>query len=352
MLDKLSLIESYFDNAPVAIMLFKDDTLLASNHLADELQQTLNLDPTYLLDMAKTVLHNHQSEMVDCAACAPCQQQTELAIPVLTNKVSPESSCCYMLYKVLDAEQGLVSLTLKNQNSITKVINQATQEHSDQITIDAEQKERQRISADLHDCISQNIYSSVMGVKRLTNEQLTPQETNDLSGSIIDQLNNTLTEIKDMALTIRPAVLDNFGLFCALRTLAKRLESSTGIKITVAGNAQPEKLTTIMQNALYTVAQESINNVLKHAHATEIVLLLVEHANFITLEIIDDGTGFDVKEHQQFNGHSLGLQNMNDRIKSLNGIFKIESDPTIGTTITVKFPVTLSTKDDSSCITS
>lgn len=351
-MNKFDWINSYFNNAPVAIIIFQNGSLLVSNNLATKVQQELNLDPNYLLDMANSVIDNHNSKIMGCSDCSACQQKSELAIPIITDTNNPNRTEYYMLYKVINKDHGIVSLTIKNQNSINKVTRQATSERNNQITIDAAQKERQRISANLHDSISQNIYSSIMGVKRLTNSCLTQSETDELSKSIIEQLNNTLLEIKDMALAIRPAVLDNFGLFSALRTLAKRIETNSGINVIVAGNANPEKLTDIVQNTLYTIAQESINNVLKHAKASEIIILLVEHTNFITLEIIDDGIGFNLSEHSQFNGNSLGLYTMKDRIKSLNGIFNIHSELSVGTTITVKFPVTIDVKEVPSCITS
>ncbi|MCT0223494.1 sensor histidine kinase, partial [Lactiplantibacillus plantarum] len=67
----------------------------------------------------------------------------------------------------------------------------------------------------------------------------------------------------------------------------------------------------------------------------------VAHSHYITLEIIDDGQGFNVPDQATFNGHSLGLLNMNERVKALNGTFTLHSQPGAGTSVTAKFPMTL-----------
>lgn len=203
----------------------------------------------------------------------------------------------------------------------------------------AHEEERKKISADLHDSIAQGIYSAIMGVRRINAEHANSNEISALTHVIETQLEDTLTEVKGMALDIRPSVLDNFGLLAALRALAKRLQSNSGVTITVTGNDEPTQLATDVQNVLYRIGQESINNALKHAN--EINLLLVAHSHYITLEIIDDGQGFNVPDQATFNGHSLGLLNMNERVKALNGTFTLHSQPGAGTSVTAKFPMTL-----------
>ncbi|WP_235810903.1 sensor histidine kinase [Secundilactobacillus paracollinoides] len=330
-------MSAYFKNAPVAIMLFQDDDLLLSNHLAQCLQDHLHFDPSYLIQLAQSATKERHSAVTGCNTCAICNELDEFAMPVLCS--DDQETGYYMVYKPLDETQHLSSLTLKSRASIDHVIKMADHERNSQTAMHASELERKRISADLHDNIAQGVYSAIMGVKNLGTCALSESELKTRTLAIADELKTTLSEVKDMALDVRPSVLDQFGLFSALKTLAQRLQTNSGVTISVLGNAHPEELQKTVQSALYRVAQEAMNNTLKHANASEIDLLLIEHDHFITLQIIDDGDGFDVSSHQAFNGHSLGLHDMNDRIKSLNGIFDVQSDPQVGTTITVKFPV-------------
>lgn len=151
-----------------------------------------------------------------------------------------------------------------------------------------------------------------------------------------------------MALDLRPSVLDSFGIGAAFKALANRLEENTGITINVIDRSNNVNLDDDTQNVLYRIGQEAINNALKHAKACEINLLLVKHTHAIQLDVIDNGVGFDLKQHLNFNGHSMGLLNMNERVKALGGSFNIASEIGHGTTITVRFPYKV--KGKSKCI--
>lgn len=169
--------------------------------------------------------------------------------------------------------------------------------------------------------------------------QLAPQQIQATCRAIEMQLQETLAEIKEMALDIRPAVLDSFGLIPAIKTLAKRLQASSGVVINIlAADESTVHLSQDVQNALYRVCQEAINNALRHAHPSEVNVLLTKHSHAIQMQILDDGCGFVLSQQDKFNGHSLGLMNMKERIAALNGSFQISSQPGEGTTVTVKFP--------------
>lgn len=82
-----------------------------------------------------------------------------------------------------------------------------------------------------------------------------------------------------------------------------------------------------------------MSNALRHANPSEIDVILTNHDHFVKLEVLDDGKGFQVNKHQKFNGHSLGLMNMRERVQSLNGAFNIHSHVGVGTTVTAQFPL-------------
>lgn len=332
-------ITRYFENAPVAIILFQEDEMLACNQAARCLQNQLNFDPHYLYEIARAAVTQQGRPVTDCPTCEIAQHAQEIVVPVLAANDDSADAGYLMFYKELDHAQQVTSLTLKSCCSVDRGVRLAQTEALSRYVVKANEADRHQISADLHDNVAQGLYFAMTGVKRLANAQLTATERLTQAEAISQQLQATLAEVKNMALTVRPSVMDDFGLFAALRALATRMQATTGLSISVSGNADPEQLSQAIQSAMYRVAQEAINNAIKHANASEIVILLVEHHHFITLQVIDDGDGFDVAAHQGFNGHSLGLRDMRERIKSLSGIFALNSEPGSGTTVTVKFPV-------------
>ncbi|WP_125761216.1 sensor histidine kinase [Companilactobacillus hulinensis] len=339
MLETAQWINNYFNESTDAIMIFKDNELLVSNHMAKELQKELNMNPKYLLEIADSSVKQKFSPTENCFNCIIQNKMKQISIPITLAKNMPHPLSYFMIYNVIDQEEHVFSLTLKNRGTINRMDQLAQQRKLTQYVNRANENERKRISEDLHDSIAQGVYSAIMGVRRLSDTTMSPEKLSQLTDVIQSQLNDTLTEVKRMALDIRPSVLDSFGLLSALRVLSKRLQENSGVTIDVIGNADTSGLSNDIQSVLYRIAQEAINNALKHANANEISILLVSHDHFITLEIIDDGDGFNVPKHQTFNGRSLGLMNMNERVKALNGAFSIKSKLNEGTTVTVKFPV-------------
>lgn len=341
MLESNHWIQQYFSEATDAVLIFKDDQLVISNQLARDLQAELNFDPNYLVQIADNAVQQKFNTTDDCFDCVIRNLMPEISIPITLAKDKPHPLTYFLIYHVINTDERVFSLTLKSRGTIKRMDQLAQQRQLNAYVNRAHEEERKKISADLHDSIAQGIYSAIMGVRRINAEHANPDEISALTHVIETQLEDTLTEVKGMALDIRPSVLDNFGLLAALRALAKRLQANSGVTITVTGNDEPTQLATDVQNVLYRIGQESINNALKHAHANEINLLLVAHSHYITLEIIDDGQGFNVPDQATFNGHSLGLLNMNERVKALNGTFTLHSQPGTGTSVTAKFPMTL-----------
>ncbi|MFC6170898.1 sensor histidine kinase [Loigolactobacillus jiayinensis] len=341
MLESVSWVEKNFNETPDAIFIFRDDQLLVSNHAAQALQADYALSTAYITKLMNSVVRQQRSNTNDCFNCAALDM-AKTAIPFTLPVKDGHSLSFFLVYSELDPAQNVYSLTLKSNDLMQRVDQLAQQRKLVQYVNRAHEEERKRLSQDLHDSIAQGVYSSIMGVRHLESavQDADSAAFERQTKQIESQLYATLQEIKGMALDIRPSVLDSFGLPAALKALAKRLEENTGIDITVVARDTAElKLSEDVQTVLYRIAQEAMTNALKHAQANEINLFLVAHEHEISLEVIDDGTGFDVKQHISFNGHSLGLLNMNERVKSLNGTFQITSEPGSGTTVTATFPI-------------
>lgn len=331
-------LNNYLDQSPDAIMIFDDDDLVFSNDLAKNLQLTTGLSIDYLQEISKNAWNQHLNN--DCADCEINGKLNRVTVPISTKLKSGRKLNFSMIYQLVDKANKITAITLQNNVQQHRLDTVAQQRRLNQYVNEAHEKERQLISQDLHDSIAQGIYSAMMGVRRLKEKELSQEDFNRTCKTVEIQLAETLTEIKGMALDIRPSVLDNFGLVSAIKALAQRQEANTGININVIANIGDLRLPSEIQNVLYRICQEAMSNALRHANPTEVDVIITNHANSIKLEVLDDGSGFDVQKHQGFNGHSLGLMNMRERVQSLNGAFNIDSKHNVGTTVTAQFPIT------------
>lgn len=338
MLETANWIQKYFNQSPDAIFLFKNDDLLVSNEPAQRLVAMLNLDVNYLLQIGKNAWSQLAND--DCASCLIKKRLRGATIPLTFPSNTTHPFHFSMVYRPLDDKENVFALTLENREQQQRLSQVEEQRMLNQYVSEAHEKERQKISQDLHDSVAQGIYAAIMGVQRLAADQgqENAEQVQSMSVAIEKQLQTTLKEIKGLALDIRPSVLDNFGLIPAIKALASRLQNSTGITIDVIALTSAEKLQKNIQNVLYRITQEAINNAIKHAHSTEISIIVTDHNSYLQLEILDNGIGFDIDQHSKFNGHSLGLMDMNERVKAYNGAFKITSKINKGTSVKVKFP--------------
>ena len=136
---------------------------------------------------------------------------------------------------------------------------------------------------------------------------------------------------------MRPAVLDDLGLVEALGVLSSTL-SGGALNITLIMDKPFPRLAENIETALYRIAQEALNNVIKYAQATVVAVRLQLLTGQVQLEIKDNGVGFDPKLRLK-SGQGIGLLGMKERVDSLGGRFTLESLPGTGTRIRVEVPL-------------
>ncbi|MCB0213669.1 MAG: GAF domain-containing protein [Anaerolineae bacterium] len=200
-------------------------------------------------------------------------------------------------------------------------------------------KERQRLARDLHDSVTQALYGVTLYAEA-ANRQIAVGET-DRAVENLSELRATaqeaLREIRLLIFELRPPVLEEQGLAAALQARLESVEGRSGLKTILDVENKPEaRLPMDTEVGLYRIAQEALNNVLKHAQAHEVHVCLqdlpAEHK--VVLEIADDGQGFDATNG---NGSGrLGLHTMRERAALLNGDLTISSQPGQGTRIRVE----------------
>ncbi len=204
--------------------------------------------------------------------------------------------------------------------------------------IEGQEVERERIAKEMHDGLGQSLTAMQLNLNALQAhcEHVAP-EAKQLFEQLKGILYNTTQEIKSISRNLMPGVLRDYGLVQGLEYLCQTLKDINLIQVNLQVYRMDKKLDSIQSIGLYRIAQELINNTLKHGKASEIHVQLIGHENSVVLMVEDDGTGFDPTVSHVKNG--LGLKNMETRVKTLNGTFLIDSYPGKGTSVTVEIPI-------------
>ncbi|MBH0203862.1 MAG: PAS domain-containing protein [Nitrospira sp.] len=198
--------------------------------------------------------------------------------------------------------------------------------------------ERQRIARDLHDDFSQRLTALVLEVASL---QQHPPRLPELIGKalepVCEELTQLTSDLHDLAYQLHPPLLRHAGLQAAIEDHIHKAIERTGLRITLKTKDLPRSIPFDWSICLFRVLQESLQNVAKHAKATEVLVKLSGSSKGIGLSVIDNGKGFD--EHDK-SGHQkgLGLISMQERLRLLNGFLNIHSRPADGTKVCAWIP--------------
>ncbi|HLG76846.1 MAG TPA: histidine kinase, partial [Ktedonobacteraceae bacterium] len=195
--------------------------------------------------------------------------------------------------------------------------------------------ERSRISRELHDAISQDLFSLSMLAGGLQSA-LPSDSPLQHQASILEQTTtNTIREMRALLLELRPTSLEQLGLVEALEELAMAYRTRLGI--TVRTDLKCTRLSARIEHTLLRIAQEALSNAARHANATEIEIALWQVSEMITLRIGDNGRGF--RSDSEGLKHGLGLRLMRERIQEMCGLLKMESAPGEGTKLEICLPL-------------
>ncbi len=199
----------------------------------------------------------------------------------------------------------------------------------------AQDSERQRIARDLHDDFSQRLTALVFDVASL---QRHPPRVPELTGKALEpvckELEQLTRDLHDLAYRLHPPLLRHAGLQAALEDHIHKAMERTGLGISLKATDVPGAIPLEWSLCLFRVLQESLQNIVKHAKATEVLVKLSGSSHGIGLSVIDNGTGFDKRGHQK----GLGLISMQERLRFLDGFLNIHSRPADGTKVCAWIP--------------
>jgi signal transduction histidine kinase len=197
-------------------------------------------------------------------------------------------------------------------------------------------EERQRLARELHDSVTQALYGVSLQAEAATRALAAgdPEPATSNLREIRETTQEALGEMRLLLFELRPPLLEERGLIGALESRLRAVEARAGL-VTELHGERAERLESEVEQELYRLAQEALNNVLKHAHARHVVVRLdVEHDRAI-LEVADDGVGF---EPSLRGGDGFGLPGMRERAERLGGTLHLESAPGAGARIRVEVP--------------
>jgi len=197
--------------------------------------------------------------------------------------------------------------------------------------IEAEERERRRISEALHDEAVQNLLAARLDLDEAQNGD---------AGSFVrirQELEATLRQLREAVADLHPLALSQGGLVAALQGVAERQERHGGFRASV--RVDPRAVG-VCDQLLLSLARELLRNAAKHANASRVSVLIEERGDAIFLEVADDGRGFtaDRREKALKEGH-IGLASSVERVRALGGDFKLESERDRGTVVRASIPV-------------
>jgi two-component system, NarL family, sensor histidine kinase DevS len=207
--------------------------------------------------------------------------------------------------------------------------------------ISAQELERRRLARELHDETGQALTSILLGLKGIRAAR-SAEEAERAESELRELVVQALQDVRSLAVELRPTALDDFGLVPALERLADTFSERTGIRATVAATLGDTRLPPETETVVYRLVQEALTNVVKHAAASEVGIMLTRRDGGVSAVIEDDGQGF---EQAKVRNEALGLVGMRERLALLGGTLAIESTPGEGTAVIGYLPLPVAAGD-------
>ena len=201
--------------------------------------------------------------------------------------------------------------------------------------VKAQEEERRSISRELHDQIGQMLTAIQMQFNKIEVSQDSPSERNRHLKDGKSLVDRTVRAVRDMAMGLRPSILDDLGLTPALEWQAREFTRRSGILVSLKMDGDLNELPDGHRTCIYRVVQEALTNCGRHAQAKHVELNLQGGEGGISLTIQDDGNGFDPKQTER---RGLGLVGIGERVRKLGGQVDIFSQPGAGTLLKVDIP--------------
>jgi signal transduction histidine kinase len=212
--------------------------------------------------------------------------------------------------------------------------------------VEVQEAERRAIARELHDEAGQALTSLLLGLGAIQRDANQPESVILRAQEMKAVASNTIEGLHRLAVNLRPASLDRLGLVPAVQQYAEwyRRQNEVHVDVAVLGfDSGGDHLAPEVQTAVYRVIQEALTNIVRHAHASQVAVVVELMPDRVRAVVEDDGVGFDVADARQRG--RLGVFGMQERAEALGGTFAIESSAGAGTTVVVEIPLDVSPAD-------
>ena len=202
--------------------------------------------------------------------------------------------------------------------------------------VQAQETERRALSRELHDEVGQSLSAVLVELRNLSTSLASRREerSQDQVETIKGLVESTIGVVRNMALLLRPSMLDDLGLIPALKWQAREVSKRTQMDVSVAAELDSESLPDEYNTCIYRVVQEALHNCSSHAHASNVRIRVHQDDGRLSLSIQDDGQGFDSRQVK-----GLGLLGIEERVARLGGTSSVRSDPGSGTVLAIELPI-------------
>jgi len=229
------------------------------------------------------------------------------------------------------SEDDLRIMNLFSAEAAIAIENARLREQAEQLAV---MKERQRLARELHDSVTQalytvNLYANATQLALSSGKEVVATE---YLNELINIAREAMLDMRLLIFELHPPILEKEGLVTALRTRLEAVEARSGIQTNFHVEGE-RRLPLSVETELYRLAQEALTNAVKHAKANHVAIRLQFSEQRFCFEVRDDGVGFDLMTAKHSGG--LGIQGMQERVKQIDGELMIESTPGKGTTVGV-----------------
>jgi signal transduction histidine kinase len=208
--------------------------------------------------------------------------------------------------------------------------------------VEAQENERRSIARELHDEVGQALTGVRVELANLS-RKIRNREVDGLDvkvDEIKELVEDSVGAVRNMALLLRPSMLDDLGLVPALEWQAREVSKRTGVRVKVAAESVSDSLPEEHKTCIYRVVQEALHNCVQHAEASVVRVTVRQEPERLLLAIQDDGRGFNAQQDR-----GLGMLGMQERVSHLGGTFSVESEPGRGAIVCIVLPLTKSAAD-------
>lgn len=208
-------------------------------------------------------------------------------------------------------------------------------------SLEVQEVERRRIAKDLHDEVGAMLSATKMSLNQMV-RKIDSTDLSTLAQQTKELLDESISQVRRISKELVPSTLEEFGLVSALDEFIQKIHVASGVLFVLnhEGIIPPDKrFDKKIELTVYRIAQELVNNALKHAQANEISLILKEQNNTLIFEFKDDGKGFDIEKVRKDVKKGLGLKNIESRLSVVNGTFVLKSELGKGTQSFIEIPI-------------